>query len=369
MRIGIFGGSFDPIHNDHYEICKKFKENLNLDKVIVVPTYLSPFKSEYVTPPTMRKEMVEIAFSNLDYVTVSDYEINQSNPSYTYKTIEWVKSNNKNAELFLLIGADSLVNFLNWKSVDYILENATLTVMGRRGFNLESEAERFKNSTGKPIFFFEYDGKISSTFVREILKLGVSTTNYINSKVADYIVQNELYSGDKNYKFLASQLKTSRLVHTAGVIILAEKYAKKLGVNVESARLSALLHDVAKYKKREDFKNVDIPKDVPESIVHQYIGAHIAENELKITDTNVLNAIKYHSTGRPNMTQLEKIIFLADLLEQGRSYDEVDELRNAVDSDFENGFKLCIERLIKHVKNSGEQLFELTTLANEFYNK
>ncbi len=369
MRIGIFGGSFDPIHNDHYEICTKFKNSLNLDRVIVLPTHLSPFKSEFLSSPKMRKEMVEIAFSALDYVTVSDFEINSAQPSYTYKTIEWVKSQNQNAELFLLIGVDSLVNFLKWKNVEYILNNVTLTVMGRNGYNLNAEVEKFKKATNKPIFSFDFNGKISSTFVRELLKLGVMPNEYLNCKVIDYIKENNLYKGNEYYKYVANELKESRLIHTAGVIVLAEKYAKRMGEKVEKAKLAALLHDVAKYKKREDFLCVNIPQSAPESIVHQYIGAHIAKNTLNIQDENVINAIAYHSTGRPNMSTLEKIIFLADLLEEGRTYDEVVQLRLAVEKDFEKGFKLCIERLIQHVTNSGEQLFELTALANEYYNK
>ena len=313
--------------------------------------------------------MGEIGFKNLYFLTVSDYEISSTRPSYTYKTLEWIKEQNPTAELFLLIGADSLVNFLKWKNVEYILNNATLTVMGRKGYDLKAEVEKFKETTNKPIFFFEFDGKISSTFVRELLKLGVVPREYLNNKVIDYIKRNNLYSGDKYYEFVSKQLKESRLIHTAGVIVLAQKYAKKLGENVEKAKLSALLHDVAKYEKREDYIDVDIPKNAPESIVHQYIGAHIAKNTLNIEDENVINAIAYHSTGRPNMSTLEKIIFLADLLEEGRTYNEVDELRLAVDNDFEKGFCLCIERLIKHVQKSGDNLFELTALANEYYNK
>lgn len=368
MRIGIFGGSFDPIHNDHFTICKKFKENLNLDRVFVLPTHLSPFKSEYQTPPKMRKEMVEIAFSSLSGVSVSDFEINLGGQSYTYKTVEHFKNLFPSAQIFLLIGLDSLTNFLKWKNVEYILQNANLAVAGRGGYHFENEVQQFKEKTGKQLYFFSYDGKISSTFVRELLKLGVLPEEYLDKEVLNYIVKNQLYKGDYNYDLVKNRLKKSRLIHTAGVITLAVTYAKRLGIDSEKARLSALLHDIAKYEKREDYLFLNLPDNMPESIVHQHIGAHLAKNILKIEDCDIINAINFHSTGRPEMSTLEKIIFVADLLEQGRTYAEVDELRKAVDENFEEGFKLCIQRLINFINKSGQPLYELTALANQYYN-
>ena len=369
MKIGFFGGSFDPVHNDHVAICKKFKEVLGLDKVIVMPAKISPFKKQgYFVSDFHRKEMLEIAFDGLDYVTVSDYELKKDGVSYTYETVKYLSELYKGAKLYMLIGLDSLSAFLTWKNPEQILEYCTLAVAYRKGFDFEKEVNTFKEKTNKEIVTFSTDGKISSTYVRNQLFLSLTPTDFIPEKVCDYIKSNGLYMGDALYEYVASKLKPSRLLHTAGVIALAVEYAKKLGESADNARIAGLLHDVAKYESAKDYPNCAMPSDVVANIEHQYLGAYVAEKVLNVKDEEVLNAIRYHSTGRPNMTKLEKIIFLADLLEPSRNYDEVEFLRNKVNEDFESGFKLCLKRLIDHLNRSNEQIFSLTLMANEYYN-
>ena len=273
------------------------------------------------------------------------------------------------AELFLLIGYDSLKGFLNWKKVDYILSEVSLAVADRGGCDFLKQKTIFKNATGRDFFAIENPGTVSSTYVRELLKLGIYSQEFISQENCDYIKQNNLYAPDDFYLKVQARLKYGRLFHTAGVVATATSYAKATGESVEKARIASLLHDIAKYERAEDYSECGIPADAPESVKHQYLGAYIAKKEFKIEDEDILNAIRYHTTGRPEMSLLEKIVFTADLLDPSRSYDEVDELRLAVEKDFEAGFKRCVERLIEHLKNSASDIFYLTTLTNEYYNK
>ena len=369
MKIGIYGGSFDPIHNDHVSICLKFKNELALDKVMVFPAYHSPFKKGHFTDGNHRKKMVELAFKDYPFVEVSDFELNSEGVSYTYLTVSFVKELYPDAELFLLIGYDSLKGFLNWKKVDYILSEVSLAVADRGGCDFLKQKTIFKNATGRDFFAIENPGTVSSTYVRELLKLGIYSQEFISQENCDYIKQNNLYAPDDFYLKVQSRLKYGRLFHTAGVVATATSYAKATGESVEKARIASLLHDIAKYERAEDYPECEIPADAPESVKHQYLGAYIAKKEFKIEDEDILNAIRYHTTGRPEMSLLEKIVFTADLLDPSRSYDEVDELRLAVEKDFEAGFKRCVERLIEHLKNSASDIFYLTTLTNEYYNK
>lgn len=369
MKIGIFGGSFDPVHNDHVGIVKEFKKVVGLDKVIVVPTYLSPFKGGHATDGAHRKKMLHLAFKNLPYVLISDYELSREQKSYTYITVEHFKSLYPNDELYLLIGLDSLVTFLNWKNPQSILSCCTLCVAGREGYDLKNEESAFKEKSGLDIISFSYDGVISSTYVRELLKLGCSPIQFVDFTVCEYIKTNGLYKGDKLYSYLISALKPSRLFHTAGVVAQSISYAKKLGESVDKAHIAGLLHDVAKYEKAEDYPECAIDKDVPSSVKHQFLGAYIAQKKLGIKDEEILNAIKYHTTGRPNMGIIEKIVFVADLLEPSRNYEEVDYLRDMVNQDFESGFKLCVKRLLAYLNKSGDEIYYLTRETNEFYNK
>ena len=368
MKIGIFGGSFDPVHIDHVGICKKFKEKLNLDKVIVLPARQSPFKKGYGASGEHRKKMLEIAFEGCEYVEVSDFELNGETTSYTFITVTHFKNLYPNAQLYMLIGLDSLANFLTWKNPEIILQNCDLAVAGREGYDLTAEEVKFEKQTGKNLFTFEYNGIASSTCIREHLKLNLFPSKMMDEKVYEYIKNNELYKGDEVYSFVASKLKESRLYHTAGVVSLAISYAKKLGVSADNARIAGLLHDVAKYENAKNYPNCEIPLTAPESVKHQYLGAYIAENELGIKNEEILNAIKYHTTGRPNMGIIEKIVFVADLLEPSRTYEEAPYLRNAVNENFEEGFKLCVARLNSYLKRTGGDIFYLTEKANEYYN-
>ena len=87
-----------------------------------------------------------------------------------------------------------------------------------------------------------------------------------------------------------------------------------------------------------------------------------------VEDAEVLNAIKWHTTGRPNMSLLEKIIYTADLLEPGRKFPGVDLLRKAVDDDFESGFRLCVSELLKFLQAGNESVYYMSVLTNEYYN-
>ncbi|MBQ7407938.1 MAG: nicotinate (nicotinamide) nucleotide adenylyltransferase [Clostridia bacterium] len=368
MRIGIFGGSFDPVHNDHVAICNQFVKVANLDEVIIVPTHLSPFKSKVGASGKHRLEALRLAFANNPMVSVCDYEILQEGKSYTYKTVEYIKSIKQNCDLFFLMGADSLAGFDKWKNPDYIAKNCTIVVAGRSNYPLLPALNSFKEKFGSNIITFDFNGGISSTYVRELLKLNVCSDKYIPQSVLDYLREKGLYQGDDMYKYLISVSKPARLVHTAGVIAYSIAYAKRLGVNEESARVAALLHDVAKYLNAEDYPNCVIEKNVPKQVVHQYLGAYIAKEILNVTDEDVLNAIRYHTTGRPEMSLLEKIVCVADLLEPNRTYDEVQSLRDKINADFESGFRFCIKRLYYFILKNENQVFDLTRQANEYYN-
>ena len=127
------------------------------------------------------------------------------------------------------------------------------------------------------------------------------------------------------------------------------------------------MHDVAKYKTKSDYLGAEIPPDAPDAVVHQYLGEYIAKTELNITDEDILSAIKYHTTGRANMSLLEKVIYIADLIEPSRRFLGVEELRKAVYNNFEKGFKICLEEIVEFLKKDGGNVFSLTLEAAAYY--
>lgn len=373
MRIGLFGGTFNPIHNEHILMANEAIKELNLDKLLVMPTYVSPHKiGKEVAPGEDRIKMAKLVFQNNPKVEVSDYEISKKGISYTYQTLEYLTEEYGGAEIFFLLGSDMLENFPKWRNPDLICNMATLALTERRGEGLDNELlikiveERFNT---KVVKLKVYGNDISSTKIRLYTKLGLSVEEMCPSEVIGYIKERDLYSSDEYYSFVREKLTEKRLNHTAGVILTAIRLAEENGVDKGKAEKAALLHDVAKYMDPKDYPNFKLDGNVPSPVVHQFLGEYIARVELKIEDEDILNAIKYHTTGRPNMSTLEKIIFVADLIEPSRTYADVDYLRKEIDKNFNEGFRICIIEIYKYLQRSTNEIYSLTKEAVDYYKK
>ncbi len=373
MKIAIFGGSFNPVHNEHILMAQGIVKELELDKLLVIPTAVAPHKkNNAVVSGEHRLNMLSLAFENFKNIEVSDYEINKGGISYSYQTVEHIYKTYNPTKLYFLMGSDMLENFPTWKYPEKIIEKATLVLCERR--NGEFETDKIIEKTNsrfntKVIKLDAYGENNSSTKVRVYKMLGLSLENLVPKEVEDYIDKNCLYKANEYYEYIKKTLPEKRRIHTAGVIITALKYAKILNVDKEKAELSALLHDVAKYKNPSDYPNLEEIKNLPEDIIHQYLGYYIAKNKLKITDEEVLNAIKYHTTGRSNMTNLEILIYVSDLLEPSRKFNGVNELRLEIDKDFKKGFIVCLEEIVEFLKLSNKEVYPLTLQALNFYKK
>ncbi len=367
MKIAIFGGSFNPVHNEHIKIAKSAVKELGLDILFVMPTFISPHKKgEEILTSHHRLNMLNLAFFDDEKIKISDYEILKKGVSYTFETILHFKKLYAESQLYFIMGSDMLENFPTWKNPEVIVDNATLLLTERRNgeFDDESLIKNVKKLYGANIKKLKVFGNdISSSAVRVYKKLGLSLDGLVPKEVDNYINENRLYESDVYYEYIKNTLPYKRRVHTAGVILTAIKLAKKLGVDVYKAELSALLHDVAKYKNYKDYKNFTINDDINEDIIHQFLGEYIAREELKINDEEVLTAIKYHTTGRSGMSMLEKIIYVADLIEPSRKFEGVTQLREEVEKDFDNGFRICLKEIVDFLTKSGKEIYNLTIQA------
>ena len=372
-KIGVFGGSFNPVHLEHINIARAAIDVFSLDHLIVVPTYVSPHKKNLTLAPAAdRLNMLKLAFAEQKDVSVSDHEITEGGVSFTYKTLEHFK-NVENAEYYLLLGADMLADFPSWKEPEKILKIAKPIVTPRENENLSKALTVFYDAfKARPLVSLYVGKDVSSTEIRNRITLGLNVSDFLDERVAKYIKKHGLYS-DSERKILADYVRKSlnpkRLVHTVGVMTLAQKYALRLGVDVDKASLAAMLHDVAKYKTYEEF-GLTAPAGVPKNVLHQFLGEYVCRNVLSVKDEDVLSAVRYHSTGRAKMSVLEKIVFTADLLEKNRTFKGVDELREAVDKDFDSGFALCVQRLVEYLHESGipaSDIYYLTEECREYY--
>jgi len=174
VRIAIFGGSFDPIHVAHVTVVKEALKTLNIDMVIVIPTYLNPFKSSFHLNPQTRFKLLEKVFNNFEKVKICDYEINQQKASYSIDTVNYLKNIYNPSKIYLIIGEDNLKSLDKWHEIDKLKELVEFVVASRKGFE-SKKAKEFKN--------LDINIDISSSLLRDRIDL-----NYIPIEIKDDIL-------------------------------------------------------------------------------------------------------------------------------------------------------------------------------------
>lgn len=372
MKIAIFGGSFDPVHAEHVNMVKAAQAALGTDKVIVIPAFIPPHKQDRaLAAPQDRLNMAKLAFAGVKNCEVSAYELNAGGTSYTYLTLGYFKEKYPDARLYFLVGADMLKDFYTWKQPETILSLAELVACNREGekVNFSAEQMRFFAKFRKKFLSIEYTGRdISSTKARVLAAFGEDLKPYLPFDVIDYIEANELYR-IRGVKEALACLKPSRRKHTLGVALTAAKYAAKYKLPERKVILAAALHDVAKNMPltAPELAGFALQEEVPAPVLHQYAGAYVAEHSLGIDDEDVLNAVRYHTSGRPNMSDLEKLIFLSDMLEPGRDFKGIEKLRRALENDLNECMYLSLKHELKYLKRGGGTIYPLTFKAYEYY--
>ncbi len=378
MRIGIFGGSFDPVHNEHIRLAQAAIDELDLDTLFVMPAYAPPHKrGKALSPCETRLAMCRLAFASLPKVVVSDYEMERGGTSYTYQTVEALADRYRGAELYWLVGTDMLRDFSTWRHPERILSAATLAVCGRneKAGWMEREQAEFLRRFGKKFVYLSYVGKdVSSTKLRVMAGAGMRLTDFTPVDVADFIEREGLYLVEGANEALELE-KPSRRAHSLRVAELAASRASGLKLPEHKAIAAALFHDCAKNLSADSpyltgFEPPTAWGEIPPAVYHQFAGAYVAEHTFGVTDEEVIAAVRYHTSGRANMGELEKLIFLADMLEEERSYEGVDRLRalfwKEKDS-VDECLKTALYETLLFVREKGGVAYPLTQAAYDFY--
>ena len=319
MKIGLFGGTFNPPHKTHVSIAVAAREQFALDKLIIMPCGDPPHKSVDVDKYT-RMKLTHLAFDEI--ADVSDYELNKDGKSYTVETLRHIKSLYPSSELYLVIGGDSLVNFGKWYCPKDIAKLATLVVADRGRKTSMATVRRIERDYGAKVERLNIKANaVNSTQIRLRYDFGMSNTDSVPNSVDEYIAQHGLYAKHRNtVDKLRAYLKPERFAHTFYVV----KRGLELATDDEKEKVftACLLHDVAKYISPADYGKYGFtkPDDMPNSVVHSFLGAEVAKRDFGITDNEILDAIAYHTTGRPKMSRLEKIVYIADKTEDTRPY-------------------------------------------------
>lgn len=195
--IGIFGGSFDPVHKGHKKLALFMCEKLSLGKMLIMPAALSPFKSSSRVSSEDRMNMCALEFSE-DVFSISDIEIARGGKSYTVETVKEVKRLYPLGKLYLIIGSDQLLSFNKWYKFEEIMKNAVICAVSREDSIKKAELERFADENlrqyGECLIFDFEPFEISSTEIRKALSRGDSAEAFLSREVSDYILRKGLYT-------------------------------------------------------------------------------------------------------------------------------------------------------------------------------
>ena len=196
MKLGIFGGAFNPVHNGHINLGEKYMDILDLDILYVIPTGNPPHRTcSDFAPENARFDMLKAAFSCVDKAIVSDMEFRRSGKSYTYDTVQTLKSRYPGADLYLLVGEDQFLKFEEWYRYADILNEVTLCTAARgensRRILLDFAKEHYG---GASIYIADFEPiVVSSSEIRKKLKENNDISGLVPQSVLDYIKEKGLY--------------------------------------------------------------------------------------------------------------------------------------------------------------------------------
>ena len=213
QRVGLFGGTFDPIHFGHLRAAEEIKQILELDKVYFIPTSVSPHKIDtIVTPSSKRLKMLKLAIEGNEYFDISEFELESETPSYTINTLEYFNKMEPTPEMYFIIGNEQFDQIESWKDYRGLFELTNFAVITRPGFSELSsnkvplalkEEFRYDNcienvisytNKTKEIIFIEIKGiEISSTDIRNFVKSKKSIKYLVPDKVQNFIISEKLY--------------------------------------------------------------------------------------------------------------------------------------------------------------------------------
>lgn len=363
----IFGGAFDPPHSEHVAICKAAMRQLGADSLVLVPTYLPHHKGAGTLDFSTRARLAKAAFSELG-ATVDEVELERGGDNYSAVILPLLKQ--KYGDIIYLIGGDSLQYLHTWYHPERVTACCKLAVCAREGYqNVDDAISNVKRAYGGDLIKLDYVGKdISSSMLKARLLLG-EEPSCIPKPVLDIIDSEGLF---EQYFPMLQQLsgyETDELfAHSKAVVKRAIDFNGKhnLGQDFTKVFVAALLHDNA--KQRPSLDGLNVPSDaVGTPVLHQFLGAEKARRDFGVTDHDILDAIRYHTTAKAGMTGLEKLIYTADSLSDDRTYAPIPELRNIAVEDFEKGFLATLKFTYDKLVSKGKGVYPLTVQAYEYY--
>ncbi|MDD3205270.1 MAG: nicotinate-nucleotide adenylyltransferase [Lachnospiraceae bacterium] len=195
-KVGIMGGTFDPIHIGHLILAETARDYFQLDEILFIPSGNSYMKNK-VTDKMIRSHMVALAIEGNPHFALSNIEVDRTGNTYSYETVRTLKEENPDTDYFFIVGADSIFSIETWKNVDMLLDDCIIAVAVRKGHSmdeLENKINFLNEKYQSDIRVFNASRvDVSSTDIRERLETNHSTQYIIPDKVLSYILKNNIY--------------------------------------------------------------------------------------------------------------------------------------------------------------------------------
>ena len=390
MKIGIYGGTFNPIHRGHLTAARAAMDALGLDRLLLIPASVPPHKAlpQGSADAADRLEMAALACAELGPVAQAlDIELHRTGPSYTVDTLRQLRMEHPEDELWLLMGTDMFLSLETWHRAAEVMSLAHIGAFDRvhpqPGEDLAAQKRLLETKYGATVAIIANRQVIdlSSTQVREALAAGRGR-NLLTDPVYGYIQRRGLYgvhtdlhhlTPDQLRPIALSYLKPKRMPHVLGTEQEAVRLARQYGADETQARIAALLHDCTKKLDMDRqltlCRQYGIPLDDLEQhalkLLHAKTGAAIARDVFGVDDA-VYRAIYWHTTGHADMTLLEKIIYLADYIEPSRDFPGVNDLRACVYENLDRGMLMGLEMTIDEMTEMGNPVHHATVEARDW---
>lgn len=375
MKMGLFGGTFDPIHQGHIDMAVQLAEQLQLDGVLLMPTFVPPHKiRESMAPAAQRYTMCCLAAEQYPVLRVSDMELKRGGASFTVDTLGELCQQYPDTEWYLITGADMFTTLRTWHRFEDIARMAVLCTVPRDGTDNDSlrDYAAALAADGVRCYVAEHPVMaVSSTQVRDAVAAGESIAGLVPSSVMTYIAEHTLYhtqdtmpsrSPNEQYtEIIRARLSDYRFRHSLNVAEEAARLARLYGADESKAYTAGLVHDIMKDTNASAQQNIlsdyavqldEVEQQSP-TLWHARTGEVFLRNILLLRDEDILQAVRYHTTGRARMSLLEKVLFVADFTSADRDYPDVDVMRRLADQSLDRAILYGVAYTIRSLIDAG----------------
>lgn len=374
FEVGVFGGAFDPPHNQHVRLMQEVIRLLGLKRLVVLPSGNAPHKHT-ATSYADRLDMLRLATAHIPQVVIDTSE--EGSPTPTYSAVMLPRLHAKYGRFVHIIGGDSIVAMPTWYHPAEVMRFPHVVVArGQADARLMTAIEVARNAYGADVHLLPITlPDLSATAVRASYLVGLVPTtedlrcgrlatdrgeyypmsNGVCYAVHDYIRTHELYN---DYAPVVAEvprhISPERWAHTQQVALMALRLNAQLGLPEHKVITAALLHDCMKGAQHV---YPAVPDDCRQpAVLHAFNGAEEARYRYAVEDEDVLAAIRYHTTGRAAMSDLERLIYLADYCEATRTFEGASAVRNAALGCFDAGFIAAVCLTHRHLADKGGDL-------------